>query len=198
MFPEFHPGGFYLLQGWLNESRQEEIVREIETVAQEAPFFTPTMPRFGAPFRIEITNCGDLGWVSDKQGYRYQPTHPLTGNAWPRIPERILEEQRLLCDCLGFRYFNPESCLINRYREGGSLGLHRDDTEKKLDAPIISFSIGERCVFSLGGLKRTDPLERYIIQSGDAVVLSGESRLRFHKVENVEGLRYNLTIRQVN
>ena len=48
------------------------------------------MPKTGTPFGVRMTNCGPLGWVSDEAGYRYQPTHPHSGEPWPPMPAMLL------------------------------------------------------------------------------------------------------------
>ncbi len=103
--------------------------------------------------------------------------------------------------------FYPQSCLINLYNKGEKLGMHQDNTEKNLAAPIISVSLGYTGIFVLGGLLRTDKTKQYIVQSGDVIVMSGESRNFFHSFKGIvpntsdllkNGGRLNLTIRQVN
>ena len=71
------------LQGYFERAGQEQLVREVLGVLAKAPLFTPTMPRTGKPFSVRMSNCGPLGWVSDKEGdYRYQAEHPDNGAHW--------------------------------------------------------------------------------------------------------------------
>ncbi|MBJ3773824.1 alpha-ketoglutarate-dependent dioxygenase AlkB, partial [Klebsiella pneumoniae] len=72
--------------GWLDRQAQEALAEELRELLIRAPLFTPRMPRTGTPFSVRMSNCGPLGWVSDETGYRYQPTHPETGEPWPAMP----------------------------------------------------------------------------------------------------------------
>lgn len=176
---------------------------EIRDVVRQAPLFQPTMPRTGKPFSVRMTNCGPLGWVSDKErGYRYQATHPDNGSPWPVMPEQVLKLWR---DLSGYRW-PPEACLINHYNEGTKMGSHQDRDEQDFDAPVLSVSLGDDATFHVGGLKRTDAKSRVKLRSGDVLLLEGESRLAFHGIDKVfpgtspllkEGGRINLTLRRV-
>jgi len=179
-------------------------LREMRAVIAEAPLFTPTMPRTGNPFSVAMTNCGRLGWVSDKTGgYRYQETHPITGKPWPAMPKLVSQIWRNLADYAAL----PEACLINFYTPGARLGLHRDEDEKDFSAPVISVSLGASARFRVGGLKRRDPTKSIMLESGDIVILAGQSRLAYHGIDRIfpgdddlveEGGRFNLTLRRVN
>ena len=191
-------------EGYLDRAGQCELLREIRAVIAEAPLFTPAMPRTGKPFSVAMTNCGSLGWVSDRTGgYRYQETHPVTGKPWPAMPERVLEIWRKLADYPA----SPEACLINYYRPGARLGLHRDEDEIDFSAPVISVSLGMSARFRLGGRKRRDPTKSLTLDSGDVVILAGPTRLAYHGIDRIlpgnddlveEGGRFNLTLRRVN
>jgi alkylated DNA repair protein (DNA oxidative demethylase) len=149
-----------------------------------------------------MTNCGPLGWVSDRSGYRYQPTHPRTGRSWPAIPEILFIAWKELA---AFRH-PPEACLINHYGPGSKMGLHQDRDEEDFTAPVVSLSLGDTCLFRVGGTNRSDPTRSFPLASGDAVVLAGKSRLAFHGVDRIvpgsstlwpDGGRINLTLRRV-
>jgi DNA oxidative demethylase len=165
--------------------------------------FQPTMPRTGKPFSVRMSNCGSLGWVSDKvHGYRYQATHPVSGEPWPAMPERLLALWR---DVTGYPE-EPEACLINFYDSGTKMGSHQDRDEQDLAAPVLSISLGDDATFHVGGQQRTDPKMRVRLASGDVLVLEGESRLAFHGIDKVhagtslllkDGGRINLTLRRV-
>ena len=123
------------------------------------------------------------------------------------MPQVIRELAISLAKETGNDDFYPESCLINLYRKGEKLGLHQDTTEENKNAPIISISLGDSGIFILGGLMRTDETKQYIVQSGDIIVMGGESRNFFHAFKGTvpntsnllkDGGRLNLTIRQVN
>lgn len=192
------------LQRYLDRASQRALLAEIRAVIAEAPLFTPAMPRTGKPFSVAMTNCGSLGWVSDRTGgYRYQATHPLTGRPWPAMPEAVLQIWRSLADYPAL----PEACLINYYAPGARLGLHRDEDENDFSAPVISVSLGMSARFRVGGLKRRDPTTSVTLESGDVVILAGPSRLAYHGVDRIlpgndglveEGGRFNLTLRRVN
>ncbi len=199
--------GFFHFKSKISLKQQQEILEAVRTVVREAPLFVPTMPQRGTLFGYRMTNCGQLGWVSNRSGYRYQVYHPATGEPFPTMPELIRELAITLADEAGWSGFRPETCLINFYQKGESLGLHQDNSEQNLKAPIISISLGDAGIFLLGGEQRIDPTKKYILQSGDCLVMSGKSRLYFHGFAGIvpntnnllkNGGRINLTIRQVN
>jgi len=198
--------GFFLLKSRLTKAMQQEILAAARTVVVQAPLFRPSMPS-GQFFNYSMTNCGELGWVADRHGYRYQQTHPHTLRVFPAMPQVIKNLAVEIAQETGNDNFYPQSCLINLYRKGEKLGLHQDNTEENKNAPIISISLGDSGIFVLGGLTRTSETKQYIVQSGDIIVMGGESRNFFHAfkgtVPNTSNLlknggRLNLTIRQVN
>lgn len=178
-------------------------MRDLIEVVEAAPWFTPTMPRTGNPFSVQMSNCGPLGWVSDKaQGYRYQASHPETGRPWPEIPSQLI---RIWEAYSGFTA-HPEACLINLYRSGARMGSHRDADEAEPRAPVVSVSLGDDAVFHIGGPKRIDPKTRVVLKSGDVVVFGGALRHAYHGIDRVlagtsdlvpGGGRINLTLRRV-
>jgi DNA oxidative demethylase len=194
--------GLELRPGYLDRADQEALLAAVREAIQEAPLYTPTMPRTGQPFSVRMTNCGSLGWVSDAHGYRYQPTHPTTGRPWPAIPDLALRAWRDLAGDASA----PEACLINVYAPTARMGLHQDRDEQDFTAPVVSLSLGDTCLFRVGGTRRSDPTRSFRLTSGDAVVLGGEARLAFHGVDRImpgtstllpEGGRINLTLRRV-
>jgi alkylated DNA repair protein (DNA oxidative demethylase) len=194
--------GLVHVPGYLDRAAQQALVEALRAVVQAAPLFTPVMPRTAKPFTVRMTNCGALGWVSDVAGYRYQPTHPETGAAWPPIPDLLLDAWRDLADYPGL----PEACLVNRYAEGARMGLHQDRDEATFDAPVVSLSLGDEAVFRIGGLARGDRTRSIRLASGDAFVFGGPARLVFHGVDRLVpgsstllagGGRLNLTLRRV-
>ncbi|MCF3935523.1 alpha-ketoglutarate-dependent dioxygenase AlkB [Acuticoccus sp. M5D2P5] len=193
--------GVSIHPNYLTGEAQAALLADIEAVIAAAPFFRPTMPRTGAPFSVEMTNCGPLGWVADKNGYRYQAHHPETGAPWPAMPERL----RALWRDLGAPA-EPEACLVNRYPEGAKMGLHQDRDEETFDAPVVSVSLGDTAVFRMGGTTRRAPTRSVRLASGDVVVFGGPSRLIYHGIDRIltgssrlvpEGGRINLTLRRV-
>lgn len=139
------------------------------------------MPRTGKPFSVRMTNCGPLGWVSDRDGYRYQSNHPETGAPWPPIPETASRAW----DALAHYVAPPEACLVNLYDPGARMGLHQDRDEDDIAAPVVSLSLGATALFRYGGLKRTDPTRSIRLASGDALVMGGASRLIHHGVDRL-------------
>lgn len=131
---------------------------------------------------VAMTNCGLAGWVSDRTGYRYDPIDPLTGRAWPAMPESFLALAREAAARLGFEPYDPDVCLINRYEPGARLSLHQDRDEKGYVDPIVSVSLGLPAVFLFGGARRADRAARIPLMHADVVVWGGPSRLRFHGV----------------
>jgi len=194
--------GFRIVSGYLDGEGQREVLAAIRSVITDAPLYSPRMPRSGKPLSVQMTNCGPLGWISDIDGYRYQPTHPVTGKAWPPMPPIVMRAWETLS-----RYPHPpEACLVNYYAADARLGLHQDKDEADFSAPVVSLSLGDAALFRIGGAKRSDPTHSFRLSSGDAVVLGGESRLAFHGVDRImsgtsallaEGGRFNLTLRRV-
>ena len=195
--------GFRHLSGYLSQARQGELLGHLRSVMAEAPLYAPTMPRTGKPFSVRMTNCGPLGWVSDKaQGYRYQAQHPLTGRPWPPMPELLLEVWREVANYP----VPPEACLVNYYATGAKMGSHRDEDEEEIRAPVVSISLGDDATFHIGDLQRAGPKRRLLLGSGDVVVLAGAARMAYHGVDRIhpgtstllsEGGRLNLTLRRV-
>ena len=194
--------GATLLPGYLDRDAQESLRREIDAVLEAAPLYTPRMPKSGKPMSVRMSNCGPLGWVTDEAGYRYQPHHPETGSRLPAIPRQLLDAWR---DLAGYPHA-PEACLINVYGAQARMGLHQDRDESDFAAPVLSLSLGDTCLFRVGGTRRNDPTRSVRLASGDAVVLAGDSRLAFHGVDRImpgtsnllpQGGRINLTLRRV-
>lgn len=197
------PDGFRLYPGFLNQDAQQRLVAAVRAVIAAAPLFQPAMPRTGKPFSVRMSNCGPLGWVSDKdRGYRYQAIHPVTEQAWPEIPAAILAIWRAVADYPD----PPEACLINLYRDAARMGLHRDADEAATEAPVVSISLGDTAVFRIGGPERRGPTRTVRLASGDVCVLAGAARQAHHGVDRVlagssdlleGGGRLNLTLRRV-
>ena len=196
------PSGLRLLPGYLDRPAQAALAAALAAVLERAPLYTPRMPRSGKPFSVRMTNCGLLGWVSDEAGYRYQPTHPETGEPWPPIPRMLLDAWQ---DLTQYPH-PPEACLVNFYGPATRMGLHQDRDEQDFSAPVLSLSLGDACLFRIGGLRRNDPTRSVQLESGDALVLGGQARLAFHGVDRIlpgtstllpQGGRINLTMRRV-
>jgi DNA oxidative demethylase len=195
--------GMRLFRGWFDSAGQASLLTELRKVVVEAPLFTPEMPKTGKPFSVRMTNMGTLGWVTDKvSGYRYQATHPVTGAPWPPMPEVLLNLWAEVTDYPA----PPEACLVNFYGAEAKMGLHQDRDEKDFSAPVVSISLGDTALFRWGGTTRGGKTQSVKLESGDVLVMGGESRLCFHGVDRVyagtstllkDGGRINLTMRRV-
>lgn len=195
-------GGLRMVPGFLDRPSQAVVLDAVDAVLAAAPFYAARMPGSGKPFSVRMSNCGPLGWVSDETGYRYQSRHPETGQSWPQMPTILLDAWKTLGDY----QHPPESCLINYYGPAARMGLHQDRDERDFDAPVVSISLGDTCLFRIGGTRRSDPTRTVRLASGDALVLGGEARLAFHGVDRIlpgtstllpQGGRINLTLRRV-
>lgn len=197
------PSGVHHIPGYLDRAAQEALRDEIRILIEKAPLFRPKMPRTGKPMSVRMSNCGPLGWVTDKeQGYRYQAMHPISGNPWPDIPQSLLDIWQTFS---GYPY-SPEACLINFYDQDAKMGLHQDRDEQNLEAPVLSVSLGDTCLFRVGETTRSGRTNSFKLESGDMVVLGGAARLCFHGVDRIypntstllkKGGRINLTLRRV-
>ena len=184
-------------------SEETEILSAISDVVSKAPFRYMITPG-GFRMSVAMTNCGALGWVTDRTGYRYDPMDPESGLPWPPMPESFLTLARNAAAKAGFKEFVPDACLINRYDPGARLTLHQDKNERDFDQPIVSVSLGLPAIFLFGGLNRTDTAVRVKLTHGDVAVWGGSARLRYHGVlplwaghhPLVGGYRINLTFRQ--
>ena len=190
------------MPGFLDRGRQVALLASVREVLRAAPLYSPTMPRTGKKLSVAMSNCGPLGWVSDRDGYRYQARHPVTDEPWPEIPPIALDAWRSLA-----AYPDPpQACLVNFYAAGARMALHQDRDEADFTAPIVSLSLGDSCLFRFGGIERSGPTQSLKLHSGDALVIGGASRLVFHGVDRIapgsstllaEGGRFNLTLRRV-
>ena len=197
------PDGIRHFPGFLDSKAQQALVEAIRLIVADAPLFTPQMPRTGKEMSVRMTNCGALGWVTDKErGYRYQAAHPATGKPWPQMPKRLAA----LWDELAAYPHPGEACLINFYSADAKMGLHQDRDEEDFAAPVLSVSLGDACLFRVGGPARADKTVSFRLESGDVVLIGGPNRLAFHGVDRIypgssallkNGGRINLTMRRV-
>jgi alkylated DNA repair protein (DNA oxidative demethylase) len=195
--------GIRHLPDFFDREAQEKLVEDIRAVVEAAPLYVPAMPKTGKPMSVRMTNCGTFGWVTDRDGgYRYQPNHPVTGKPWPPIPERLMALWREVSDYP----HPPQACLVNFYSDSARMGLHQDRDEKDFSAPVVSVSLGDDCLFRVGGTKRSDATVSVRLSSGAIVILGGAGRLAFHGVDRIypqtstllkKGERINLTLRRV-
>ncbi|MHA6860919.1 DNA oxidative demethylase AlkB [Ralstonia pseudosolanacearum] len=179
------------------------LLAAIDDIARQAPFRHMITPG-GFEMSVALTNCGALGWTSDRRGYRYAARDPQTGQPWPPLPDCFLRLARDAAAAAGFPGFTPDACLINRYVPGARLSLHQDKDEQDYGAPIVSVSLGMPAMFLWGGHRRTDKTLRVPLFHGDVVVWGGPDRLRYHGVLPLKeaahpllgAQRINLTLRR--
>lgn len=197
------PDGVHYYPKLMDRAAQLALVNDLRKVVALAPLFTPAMPKTGTLMSVRMTNCGTLGWVSDQaRGYRYQTMHPATGTPWPPIPQSLLD----IWQSHAAYQTGPEACLVNFYNDTAKMGLHQDRDEADFDAPVLSVSLGDACLFRIGGLRRDDKTMSLRLESGDVILLGGKSRLAFHGVDRIypnsspllkHGGRINVTLRRV-
>jgi alkylated DNA repair protein (DNA oxidative demethylase) len=182
---------------------ENEVLPALASVIQLVPLRHMMTPG-GFAMSVATTSCGDLGWVSDKKGYRYATSDPLTDKAWPQMPASFKQLAKQAASMAGFADFEPDACLINRYQVGARMGLHQDKDERDFNQPIVSVSLGIPAMFQMGGFARNDKALKLPLYHGDVLVWGGESRLRFHGVLPVKAdehptfgeCRINLTFRK--
>jgi alkylated DNA repair protein (DNA oxidative demethylase) len=200
---EFLDPGAVVLRGFAT-AQAGALGGDLARVSAAAPFRHLVTPG-GFRMSVAMTNCGELGWVSDRRGYRYDPVDPESGAPWPALPEAFRRLARESAARAGYDGFVPDACLINRYEPGARLSMHQDRDEKDLRAPIVSVSLGLPAVFLWGGDERADKARKVALHHGDVVVWGGPSRLRFHGVQPLKdgehpfagAHRINLTFRKV-
>ena len=194
--------GAALLRGFA-AGRAPGLVAAIDAIAALSPFRHMVTPG-GWTMSVALTNCGRVGWITDRAGYRYGAVDPATGRPWPEMPPSFACLAAEAAEAAGFPGFRPDACLINRYAPGARLSLHQDRDEQDFAQPIVSVSLGVPAVFLWGGETRAGKARRVPLVHGDVVVWGGPDRLRFHGVHTVaEGeheltgaYRFNLTFRR--
>jgi alkylated DNA repair protein (DNA oxidative demethylase) len=198
--------GVVLWRGWLTPAGQAALLADVMARLDQAPLYRPVMPGSGKAFSVEESNFGPLGWVSDRTGYRYQATHPATGQPWPDLPSSL---SALWAD-IASQFLSdpppPSCCLVNLYRGTARLGLHQDRDEGDTSAPVVGVSLGDEALFRIGGTSRKGATRSVRLVSGDVVAFGGTARLAFHGIDRVQagtsalvpgGGRLSLTLRHV-
>lgn len=181
-----------------------DLVKAINSILAHSPLRQMQTPN-GYTMSVRTTSCGTLGWISDAQGYRYEPKDALTEQPWPPMPQNFIDLASNAANEAGFNDFTPDSCLINSYVAGAKMSLHQDKNERDFSAPIVSVSLGLSAFFLFGGNTRSERTQRYRLEHGDVVVWGGSSRMKFHGIEPlIDGThqllgrqRINLTFRKV-
>jgi len=195
--------GAVLLRGFVL-AEASLLMEEVMRIAHAAEFRHLVTPG-GYTMSVAMTNCGRVGWVSDRSGYRYDPADPLTGLPWPDMPPLFQDVASRAAAEAGFMGYQPDDCLINRYVPGAKLSLHQDRDETDKWAPIVSVSLGLPAVFLWGGKRRSDRVRRMHLENGDVVVWGGPARFVYHGVAPLGdgqhpltgATRINLTFRKV-
>jgi len=194
--------GAVLFHGRVAE-HAEAIVETIRKINRQAPFRHLVTPG-GHTMSVSMTSCGELGWMSDRKGYRYTPSDPRSERPWPPMPPLFAELAHAAAEEAGFPGYQPDACLINRYRPGAKLSLHQDKDERDYAHPVVSFSLGLPATFLWGGFRRKDKPRRLLLEHGDVLVWGGPDRLRYHGIGPLPGgehpllgaQRINLTFRK--
>jgi len=169
-----------LLRGFAGPA-EAALIAALRDIVAQAPFRHMLTPG-GHQMSVAMTNCGEAGWVTDRTGYRYDTSDPVSGKSWPAMPPSFRELAGRAADHAGFEGFSPDACLINRYLPGTRMSLHQDKDEDDFGAPIVSVSLGLPAIFQFGGLKRSDKARRFRLEHGDIAVWGGPARLAFHGV----------------
>jgi alkylated DNA repair protein (DNA oxidative demethylase) len=186
--------GAVLLRGHA-EPLQNALIAALQDIVAQAPFRRMVTPG-GHQMSVAMTNCGPLGWTTDRGGYRYVQSDPETGRPWPSMPPVFAQLAERAAAVAGFENFSPDACLINRYEPGARMSLHQDRDEQDFDKPIVSVSLGLSAIFLFGGRTRGDKPRRFRLEHGDVVVWGGPSRLFFHGVAPLAAGEHALLGRQ--
>ena len=173
----------------------DALLAQIARVLAEAPWRRMVTPG-GLTMSVAMTNCGTVGWVSDRSGYRYDPIDPASGRRWPAMPDAFANLALRAAAAAGYPSFEPDACLVNRYEPGTRLSLHQDRDERDFSAPIVSVSLGLPATFLFGGATRADRPQRIALAHGDVVVWGGVARLSFHGVAPLKDGQHPLLGRQ--
>jgi len=192
--------GVAVWPGLLSPAAQTAMLADLRAAVAQAPFYRPVTPG-GQPMRVRMTAAGRFGWFTDRRGYRYVDRHP-NGTPWPAIPDSVLAVWRAVADCPR----DPESCLINLYRDDARMGLHQDRDEADFTCPVVSISLGDDGLFRVGSVTRGGKTQSIWLRSGDVAVMGGPARLTHHGIDRIRpgsstlldgGGRINLTLRVV-
>lgn len=194
--------GAVLLPGFALDAAPA-LLAAIAAVTAAAPFRQMTTPG-GYPMSVTMSNCGPLGWITDRRGYRYASADPDTHRPWPAMPPLLHQLATYAAARAGFADFAPDACLINRYAPGAKMALHQDKDEQDFTQPIVSVSLGLPATFLWGGNARGDKARRIPLQHGDVFVWGGPARLSFHGIAPLKdgthpatgACRINLTFRK--
>ena len=194
--------GAILLLGFALQN-EALILADLKSILGDSTLHRMVTPG-GYSMSVAMTNCGSLGWVSDKKGYRYSALEPNTGAPWQPMPESFFSLANTAAAEAGYANFVPDACLINQYQTAAKMALHQDKDEQDFSQPIVSVSLGVAATFLFGGAKRSDKPAKILLQHGDVIVWGGKSRLNYHGVMPLKlnnhaafgACRLNLTFRK--
>ena len=198
--PEIDLRGVRVLPGLIEAGAQAAMLADLREVARAAPVMRPVTRR--GPMSVRMTSAGALGWVADRRCYRYEAVHPETGQPWPPIPASVLAVWRAVSG-VGV---DPDSCLVNLYRDGAKMGMHQDRDEGDFDFPVVSISLGDEALFRVGSVEKGGKTASLWLRSGDVAVMGGAARLVHHGIDRLRagsstliegGGRINVTLRVV-
>ena len=199
--------GAVWLRHWLSLEEQQALVARCRDIMDgPAGGYVPTV-RGGRKMHVRMTCLGrhwnplTYQYMSTRADHDEAPVAPVP-EEWVVLAAAAASEAGFTC--------RPDVCLINFYGSDGRMGLHQDKDESpaSLEAgqPVVSISLGDTARFLFGGLKRREPVETILLESGDAFVFGGEARLRYHGVSRIVpgsapaslGIagRFNLTFRR--
>ncbi|WP_369312025.1 DNA oxidative demethylase AlkB [Providencia rettgeri] len=192
----------YLLKGFLL-GQSDGLIQSLTDILSLTPLRNMETPG-GYRMSVAMSNCGDWGWVTDKKGYRYVKSDPVTNKPWQPMPTIFRDLAQQAAERAGFLNFEPDACLINRYAIGTKLSLHQDKDEVDFSQPIVSFSLGLPAVFDFGGATREAAKIGLTLEHGDVLVWGGKSRLNYHGIRAIKAgehprlgpYRFNLTFRR--
>lgn len=201
IFQEQLAPGLFILKNFIKDDIA--LLAELNKILLQAPLRHMATPG-GYRMSVAMSNCGSLGWITDKRGYRYSAVDPLTNKPWPKMPDTFFALATNAAAQVGFTGFKPDACLINCYAPGAKMSLHQDKDEKDFSAPIVSISLGIPATFLWGGLNRKDKVQRMQLTHGDIIVWGGIARLYYHGIEPIDENthpllnrhRFNLTFRK--
>lgn len=203
---EFGPGdckpqciapGAYWVQGFVG-SQSEQMLDLVDELCQRSPFRQMKTPG-GKTIQAAMTACGDWGWISNRDGYRYSDLDPISERPWPKMPALFFDLAQAVAARVGFAAYCPDTCLVNRYELGTGMGLHRDADEVDFSQPIVSFSFGLDASFRFGNATRKGPVQTLRLGHGDALVWGGPARRNYHGISKIHpGVHPRLGQRRIN
>lgn len=119
-------------------------------------------------------------------GYHYDWTNKVYDENYRNdFPPELHRLVSTVADALGFEGYKSEAAIINFYPVGSTLSAHTDHSEFFLDSPLFSISFGQSAIFLIGGLERENETLPILLNSGDILIMSADSRLCYHAVPRV-------------